>query len=200
MPVQVPLWVTYTLAAIAILGPIGGALLGALLTARRDDRRWSLEREREDLRWQRERGHELLVAWREPRSSAYSATYQALCAIFSIWHDARDGEGLPPTSKVKLSSYLHNLIDGLAELSVFATRDVIEKATDLQFKLMFLNTITVNGFNIKSHRLRMNEIRPLLGNLLNAMRADLGVDQLEDAHLALTMDTISPAQPPAPAT
>ncbi|WP_328454693.1 MULTISPECIES: hypothetical protein [unclassified Amycolatopsis] len=54
MPTQIPLWVTLVLAIIAIMGPIGGALIGGMITARRDDRRWERELEREEARWQRE--------------------------------------------------------------------------------------------------------------------------------------------------
>jgi hypothetical protein len=83
--VQIPLWVTYSLAVIAILGPIGGALLGARYTAKRDDKRWDREREREEVRWERERQrladervHQKQLHWSEKRAEAYGAYMVAL--------------------------------------------------------------------------------------------------------------------------
>ncbi|WNV82223.1 hypothetical protein [Umezawaea sp. Da 62-37] len=95
---QIPLWITYSLAVIAILGPIGGALIGGTITAKRDDRRWEREREREELRWQREREqqfderrHQLRLDWRERRLDVYSeylsaaeALQEPLTALFSL--------------------------------------------------------------------------------------------------------------------
>jgi hypothetical protein len=77
---QVPLAVTYTLAVIAILGPIGGALLGAWLTARRDDKRWSREKKRDNERWAREREQR----FHDERLAAYS---EALLAVHRWEHE-----------------------------------------------------------------------------------------------------------------
>jgi hypothetical protein len=85
---QVPLWVTLTLAVIAIMGPIGGALIGGKVTARRDDSRWERELEREELRrtreieleenrWAREIERENRRYWLDLRTSSYSDTIEA---------------------------------------------------------------------------------------------------------------------------
>lgn len=75
----VPSWVTLALAVIALVGPLGGAWIGARVTARRDDRRWDRDRERDDIRWRREsaertanREYEAENQWRDRRSNLYA--------------------------------------------------------------------------------------------------------------------------------
>ncbi|MFE9747568.1 hypothetical protein ACFYOT_21920 [Saccharothrix saharensis] len=71
---QTPLWVAFALAGIALIGPIGAAWL----VSRRDDKRWTRERDREDLRYERERqrladerAHAARLHWSEKRVEAF---------------------------------------------------------------------------------------------------------------------------------
>ncbi|OLT46999.1 hypothetical protein BJF85_00675 [Saccharomonospora sp. CUA-673] len=58
---QVPLWATFVIAGIALVGSVGGAWLNGFFTARRDDKRWQRERERADLDY-----------WRDKRVKVYT--------------------------------------------------------------------------------------------------------------------------------
>lgn len=81
--VQVPLWVTLALAAIALVGPLGSALITGTITARRDDHRW----EREDSRWEREREklrHERILGWRDKRLEYYGQILAVIEAPYEV--------------------------------------------------------------------------------------------------------------------
>src|SRR5690242_19639165 len=73
---QVPLWVTLTLGLIAIMGPIGGALIGGMITARRDDQRWLRELEREEARWVHENERDDHKYWLELRTVSYGTVIE----------------------------------------------------------------------------------------------------------------------------
>lgn len=84
---QVPLWVPLAVGALGIIGVV----VGQLINARLENRRWIREREREDLRWERERGkdregrvHDARMQWREHRASIYGDFLVA----FDVFHVA----------------------------------------------------------------------------------------------------------------
>ncbi|MBB3664473.1 hypothetical protein FB384_003377 [Prauserella sediminis] len=58
---QVPLWATFVIAGIALVGSVGGAWLNGFFTVRRDDKRWQRERERANLDY-----------WRDKRVEVYA--------------------------------------------------------------------------------------------------------------------------------
>lgn len=73
--VQTPLWVPLVLAVIALIGPIGAAIV----TSRNNNRRWEKEhtavQSRESMQWRRDKFRLILdskVAWRELRLTHYS--------------------------------------------------------------------------------------------------------------------------------
>lgn len=72
MSSSVPLWVTIALGAMAVLGPMGGTWLGALIAARHDQRRWVRETQREDTHWKREQEKTENEYWRERNLAAYA--------------------------------------------------------------------------------------------------------------------------------
>lgn len=85
--VQVPLWVTLALAAIALVRPLGSALITGTITARRDDHRWEREARREDSRWEREREklrHERILVWRDKRLEYYGQILAVIEAQYEV--------------------------------------------------------------------------------------------------------------------
>jgi hypothetical protein len=105
---QVPLWITLVLAVIAIMGPIGGALIGGMITARRDDRRWQLELEREEARWAREADRENHKYWLNLRTVSHSSTIEYLRQFVDIGGDivaalkGSDGNNISISNELKL--------------------------------------------------------------------------------------------------
>lgn len=77
----VPLWITIVLAFVAILGPIGGALIGGILAGRKDEKRWSSELKRDVENWRRNAEKQDNLYWRERRITAYSAFLTNLTAF-----------------------------------------------------------------------------------------------------------------------
>lgn len=137
---QFPLWVTYSLAVIAILGPIGGALFGAWLTARRDDRRWDREVQREDLRWQREHertqeqnAHDLAKHWTTERLELFGEIHHVLCEwreLFFAYDDVHfDGSESHLKHMDDLRLQLGPL---LVRLPLVASAELIEIIRDIE--------------------------------------------------------------------
>lgn len=183
-----PLWVTYSLAVIAILGPIGGAWFGALQTARRDDRRWDREREREDQRWQREneshlkaRRHEMDVQWRASRSDLYSATYSAFfqwrMKITTAFTHKVSGP-LPDAEVKELIQYARQAEAQVALLALYASSGIITHVTTLSQVLSegAYNVYTGTEFDQENWHFKSGDG---LTDLLNAMRHDLGADHVD---------------------
>ncbi|MGW4796469.1 hypothetical protein ACWEPC_29010 [Nonomuraea sp. NPDC004297] len=83
---QVSVWVPLVVAVLGILGLV----IGQLVNAWREDRRWQRELVREDVRWQREQERELArhvreteAHWREERLAAYAH----FAEIMDTWRD-----------------------------------------------------------------------------------------------------------------
>jgi hypothetical protein len=73
-----PLWVPLVVAIVGVLGTVGGAIGGVLITQRRADKReadaWERELERERARWAREDAARTF----EQRRAAYTDFYESL--------------------------------------------------------------------------------------------------------------------------
>ncbi len=78
---QVSIWVPIIVGIIGLVGVV----VGQLVNAWREDRRWRREQEREDLRWKREaekeaakRVHDSLIDWRDRRINTYGEYLESI--------------------------------------------------------------------------------------------------------------------------
>lgn len=107
--VQVPLWATYSLAIVALVSPLGGALIGGMVQVKRDDKRWARERDQEDLRFEREtlklreeRHHDLIELWHTQRLDGHTRMIHSIAR----WREAADfirsfvSVGVQPTQEM----------------------------------------------------------------------------------------------------
>ncbi|MGW1061768.1 hypothetical protein [Micromonospora rubida] len=68
MSLLIPLWVPMAVAVLGVLGTLAASIVTQVLTRRRDDRRWSLEREERARQWHREDA----ARWLADRRAAYT--------------------------------------------------------------------------------------------------------------------------------
>jgi hypothetical protein len=84
---QVSIWVPIIVGIIGLVGIV----VGQLVNAWREDRRWRREQEREDLRWKREaekeaatRAHDSLIDWRSRRISTYGEYLESIHVLITM--------------------------------------------------------------------------------------------------------------------
>lgn len=88
---QVSVWVPIAVGMIGLIGVI----VGQLINARREDRRWKRDQQREDVRWKRQREIELLrltqesrAHWRDIRLQTYGKLLQIVNRIVQLSREA----------------------------------------------------------------------------------------------------------------
>ncbi|MFL6121453.1 hypothetical protein [Actinophytocola sp.] len=138
---QIPVWITFALAAIALVGSVGGAWIGGRITARRDDRRWERELVREDLRWKREREreqsqrvHDLHLHWREQRIEAYASFIAAVDSFLSevlVWVQEADERRMTRTDGGRLNDVYRTVESAHVAIEIVASNNVHACAADL---------------------------------------------------------------------
>ncbi|MEU0885671.1 hypothetical protein ABZ345_44415 [Lentzea sp. NPDC005914] len=186
---NVPLWVTYSLAVIAILGPIGGALFGAWMTARRDDKRWQLEHDREERAWTREQEQRV----HDARMTAYA---EALLRA-QQWHHELEA----------YQAYLYNPDDerrpdraafpglelaarnGLVGVDLVGTEEVAADLRDLivNLKQWFYRLESMHEFASQTQHYYGNEVDSTdADNALDALRTRMRSEATKVNDLAVT--------------
>lgn len=133
------------LIVLGFLVPIAGvcgALGGQMLASRRDDARWTREREREDLRWRRDaveqqarRDHEREVHWRDQRLTAYAALSLAMSnwrmALVDASMQVDNGEALLAETVEAVRRTEASALEAYGMLGLLATEDVEYVAADM---------------------------------------------------------------------
>jgi hypothetical protein len=100
-----PVWVPLAVAAVAVAGTLGAALLTRRSADRQEDQRWTREREAEETRWQRERD-ERREEWQREDAARWLTERRAVYAEYLLsleaWRSATlrlKGERLGPLLK-----------------------------------------------------------------------------------------------------
>lgn len=118
-----PTWVSFVLAGIALLGPLGSAWV----LSRRDDKRWERERRREDTRWERERRRDREVRDFNERKAAYAQAITALSSLLYFiqgWvHDRRNDPTLD-LDQQKLDQLVPAVFDAAAVVELVGSAEV----------------------------------------------------------------------------
>ena len=110
-----PVWVPLVVAVVAVAGTLGAAFFTRRWADRREDQRWTREREAEETRWQRERderreewAREDAARWLTERRTVYAEYLLSLeawkTAIRSAAVEAQNNGGLLPETGTALDS------------------------------------------------------------------------------------------------
>ncbi|WP_433342345.1 hypothetical protein [Micromonospora sp. CA-111912] len=81
-------WPVLLVAVLGVIGTLGAAISTQVLTTRREDRRWNLEREREQARWERERVDRAVQWQREDDARHHESreeTYKRFMQVLWTW-------------------------------------------------------------------------------------------------------------------
>ena len=81
-----PLWVPLAVAALGVVGSFGAAFFTRRWADRREDQRWSREREAETTRWQREQD-DRREQWRREDAARWLSERRAVYAEFLLGHE-----------------------------------------------------------------------------------------------------------------
>ena len=139
---QVSIWVPVVVGVIGLIGVV----VGQLINAWREDRRWKREQEREDLRWQREREresdgreHDLRKYWIDKKLEYYANSLQ----VTRQWIEAAERASIHPRLGDELDEFAS--ADGafkevFAQIEIFGSgymHEIVEKLNDLQTSYFF---------------------------------------------------------------
>lgn len=118
-------WLPLLIAALGVLGTVGGTAVGVIITQRRSDRRedlqWNRLREQERERWARE---DVLRTF-DQRSSSYINFEEKLRSTALLVSQSQTGVGSSLEPDWQLPSF-----QSLLRLRAFASRDAAEAAND----------------------------------------------------------------------
>lgn len=169
---SVPTWITFTVAAIALVGPLGGAWINGWITAWREDKR----AHREAAERQAERDHETRAYWRDKELEAYIA----FSASVTTWRiglarardEIRDSGELTPTTKAAIDNLFGAARDAYAPLGVLGAEEVREKATDLIVTMGDLHKHIASG-NERTTRDALHKLRSFNAATRHALGIEL---------------------------
>ncbi|WP_422751219.1 hypothetical protein [Micromonospora sp. WMMD1219] len=136
------IWPVLLVAALGVIGTLGAAISTQVLTTRREDRRWELERKRDQERWERERD-DRAAQWqredelrhRESREETYMHFMQTIwswgrkAALIRQILEAGDGH-LFTLETDELYQASVDAVGILAELELFASTPVRNSARE----------------------------------------------------------------------
>jgi hypothetical protein len=189
-----PVWIPLAVAIVAVAGTLGGAFFTRRWADRREDQRWTREREAEETRWQRERD-ERREQWEREDHARWMAERRAVYAEFLLsleaWRVAISRAQFGERPNGALPAETRDALDDLGigtnriheTLAMLAPRSVVDLCNH--------SFITLASWSIDLSAENDNkEIDPLTGKkadyakkayeddkrLRGAIRKDLGVD------------------------
>ncbi|TWP50791.1 hypothetical protein FKR81_19520 [Lentzea tibetensis] len=159
---QIPLWVTYSLAVIALVGPLGGAVIGGRVQAKRDDKRWERERDREELRYDREmtklrneRDHDLLKLWHAARLDGHARMLYSLARwktaavtmIGRVELSAQDGRELSEDTFENVRKASVQIVENLPPVELYGSAKVRDAAERVHSQMSIFDLRMVTHLN-----------------------------------------------------
>ncbi|MEU7800583.1 hypothetical protein AB0B10_15050 [Micromonospora arborensis] len=132
-------WPVLVVAALGVISTLGAALSTQILTTRRDERRWVLEREREQERWLRER-EDRAAQWQREDELRHRESREEMYARFmrALWNWGRQAVLYRKTIEAKqerpntsaLVKAHDEAVEIMAELELAASDPVRDAARD----------------------------------------------------------------------
>lgn len=177
---QISVWVPIVVAVLGIVGVIAGQLINS----RREDRRWTREKERDDRRWQRERDLQVKLHWREERLGRYAEFVDAISKLalkvqIVIAWAMREGRKAPDSETI-LSHARGEANAALSALRIIGSPAVQQQAAKVIDKLWNHADEILNAPDDALSHVELESLSRSVDNpakdLLPMMQADLGVD------------------------
>lgn len=170
--VQIPAWITVALGVLAVLGTVGGAWGGQLISGRNDRRRWNREVDRErEAHWRDKR----LEIYSTVLAAAQDATRALELAFESDPAEQPDDSAHPLT--------IEHIDSELQTLWIIGTTDSVDLTMAIRFSLLYgapLARVPEDQLSpgMTRDKLRDNarELQQLVVALRGQFRVDLGLD------------------------
>jgi hypothetical protein len=182
---QVSVWVPIVVAVLGILGLV----LGQLVNAWREDRRWQRELAREDVRWQREQEREIArhvreteVHWREERLAAYAHFAETMDTwrelLVSAIDQKRFGESAAEEEFAKMEALNQRAAANLTKILLVGSGDMQAQCHSL-FALYASTYVRLGGSIPENSRLDV-ELAGAYYQMVHNIRDELGTGSLND--------------------
>lgn len=188
---QVSIIVPIVVAAFGV----AGIVLGQLINARREDRRWDRERDREELRWERERlrlemanRHDRQMGLTSHRMETY-ALYLSRLSVMTRLIDEGFGIVLPlEPSGMSIDEARKQVLASLSMIDIIGASSTRDVAHSLDALLLTAILAILKGRpSYKDKDWFIYEIEPGIhkgrNDFLRAIRVELGVDSQSDQTL-----------------
>lgn len=190
-----PVWVPLAVAAVGVAGTLGATWLTRRSADRREDQRWSREREAEETRWQRERDErreewqrEDAARWLTERRAVYAEYLLRLeawrVAISHAQSSERPNGAIPAETREALADLWMETHRIHETLSMLAPRSVVTLCDHSFFRLASWSAHLNEGIDNEGRDPFTGEKTADYaktafeddGRLRDAIRRDLGVD------------------------
>lgn len=183
---------------MAILGVIG-VVVGQLVNAWREDRRWSREVAREDLRWKREqerlqaeREHELKAYWRNERLRLYSSFSGLAQSWANLLQDAIDDlqkDALSEETLARLQELHKRVRDSFDEIILLGS----PKTTDACWLFLTEHELALRFVEGESLKVNRQHLDGVCDQVLDTLRVELGIEPHNLPALLKKWDLLPPA-------